>query len=86
VDFLFTPYHRNVVWSKQVKEPDCSDMVFLARLIPLVCHSVYQVYCVWGGLVHDQVLHITPTILTSSVLSTLGQVDHVANQMSKARY
>jgi GMP synthase (glutamine-hydrolysing) len=59
-------------------------MVFLARLIPLVCHSVYQVYCVWGGLVCDQVLDITPSILTSNLLSTLWQVDHVANQLSKA--
>jgi len=39
---------------------------------------------VWGGLVHDQLLDITPTFLTSNVLSTLRQVDHVANQVSKA--
>jgi hypothetical protein len=42
------------------------------------------VYCVWGGLVIDQVLDITPTILTPNVLSTLRQVDHVASQLSKA--
>jgi hypothetical protein len=35
-------------------------------------------------LVRDQVLDITPTFLTSNVLSTLWQVNHVANQMSKA--
>jgi hypothetical protein len=37
----------------------------------------------WGGLVCDQVLDNTPTFLTFSVLSTLGQVDHVASQVSK---
>jgi hypothetical protein len=63
------------------KERDMSDVVFLACLIPPVCHRVCYV---WGGLVHDQVLDITPTFLTSNVLSTLWQVDHVANQMSKA--
>jgi len=61
-----------------------SDMVFLACLIPPVCHSVYGVYYVWGGLVRDQVLDITPTFLTSNMLSTLWQVDPVANQESKA--
>jgi hypothetical protein len=53
-------------------------MVFLACLVPWVCHSVNRVCYVSGELVHDQVLG------TSNVLSTLGQVDHVANQLSKA--
>jgi len=39
---------------------------------------------VWVGLVCDQVLNITPTFLTSNVVSTLQQVDHVASQVSKA--
>jgi GMP synthase (glutamine-hydrolysing) len=58
-----------------------SDMVFLACLISPMCHRVCYV---WGGLVRDQVLDITPTFLTSNVLSTLRQVDPVANQVSKA--
>ena len=52
----------------QEKEHDWSDMVFLACLIPPVCHSVYRV---WDGLVRDQMLDITATFLTSNVLSTL---------------
>ena len=59
-------------------------MVFLACVIPPVCHSVCRVCYVWGGLVHDQLLDITPTFLTSNVLSTLRQVDRVASQVSKA--
>jgi len=35
-------------------------------------------------MVRDQVLDITPTFITSNVLNTLRQVDHVANQGSKA--
>ena len=37
-----------------------------------------------GWVVRDEMLDITPTIFTSNVLSTLQQVDHVANQFSKA--
>ena len=70
--------------TEQEKEPDWSDTVFLACVIPPVCHNVYQVCYVWGGLVHDQLLDIAPTFLTSNVLSTLQQVDRVANQVSKA--
>jgi hypothetical protein len=35
-------------------------------------------------MVRDQVLDITTTFLTSNLLSTLGKVDHVASQVSKA--
>jgi len=35
-------------------------------------------------MVHDQVLESTQTFLTSNVLSTLGKVDHIAHQVSKA--
>jgi hypothetical protein len=35
-------------------------------------------------MVRDQVLDITPTFITSNVLGTLWQMDHVANQVSKA--
>jgi len=38
----------------------------------------------WDGSVHDQVLDITPTFLISNLLSTWWQVDHFANQVSKA--
>jgi len=48
------------------------------------CVQSVLVCYVWSGLVRDQVLDITPTFLTSNVLSTLRQVDPVANQVSKA--
>jgi len=58
--------------------------VFFACLIPLACHSVYRVCYVWGGLFHDKVLDITRNFLTSNVFSTLQQVEHVINQVTKA--
>ncbi|KAJ9587940.1 hypothetical protein L9F63_018615, partial [Diploptera punctata] len=70
-----------VVGLSSEKEPDWEDMQFLARLIPRVCHNVNRVCYIWGGLVRDQVLDITPTFLTSNVLSTLRQADHVSNQV-----
>jgi GMP synthase (glutamine-hydrolysing) len=74
-----------VVGLSSEKEPDWDDMLFLARLIPRVCHNVNRVCYIWGGLVRDQVLDITPTFLTSNVLSTLRQADHVASQVSRMK-
>ncbi|XP_063243087.1 GMP synthase [glutamine-hydrolyzing] isoform X2 [Bacillus rossius redtenbacheri] len=69
-----------VVGLSSEKEPDWADLLFLARLIPRVCRNVNRVCYVLGPLVQDQVLDITPTLLTGLVLATLRQVDHVANQ------
>ncbi|XP_066992436.1 GMP synthase [glutamine-hydrolyzing] isoform X2 [Anabrus simplex] len=73
-----------VVGISSEKDPDWEDLMFLARLIPRVCHNVNRVCYIFGGLVRDQVLDITPTFLTSNVLSTLRQVDHVATQVLTA--
>ncbi|XP_015121351.1 GMP synthase [glutamine-hydrolyzing] [Diachasma alloeum] len=57
------------------------DLVFLAKLIPRVCHNVNRVCYIFGPMVHHPVTDITPTHLTSNVISTLRQVDHLANQV-----
>lgn len=57
------------------------DMLFLARLIPRVCHNVNRVCYVFGELVHHPVTDITPTFLTSNVIATLRQADYLANQV-----
>ncbi|XP_011305061.1 GMP synthase [glutamine-hydrolyzing] [Fopius arisanus] len=57
------------------------DLVFLARLIPRVCHNVNRVCYIFGPMVHHPVTDITPTHLTSNVISTLRQADHLANQV-----
>lgn len=56
--------------------------MFLARLIPRVCHNVNRVCYIHGDLVRDQILDITPTYPTSLVLATARQVDYAATQVS----
>lgn len=55
------------------------DLLFLAKLIPRVCHNVNRVCFIFGPQVRHPVTDITPTHLTSNVIATLRQADHVAN-------
>lgn len=57
------------------------NMSFLARLIPRVCHNVNRVCYIFGPQLHHPVTDITPTHLTSNVIATLRQADHLANQV-----
>ncbi|XP_034229959.1 GMP synthase [glutamine-hydrolyzing] isoform X2 [Thrips palmi] len=70
-----------VVGISSDQSPDWEDMLFLAKLIPRVCHNINRVCYVFGGIVKDPVSDITPTCLTSNVLSTLRQADHAATQV-----
>lgn len=56
-------------------------MLFLAKLIPRVCHNVNRVCYIFGPMVHHPITDITPTHLTSNVIGTLRQADHLANQV-----
>lgn len=60
---------------------DWEDLLFLAKLIPRVCHNVNRVCYIFGCQLHHPVTDITPTHLTSNVIATLRQADHVANQV-----
>ncbi|KAK0082788.1 hypothetical protein PV325_009827 [Microctonus aethiopoides] len=60
---------ENIVWE---------DLMFLAKLIPRVCHNVNRVCYIFGPLVSPPITDITPTFLTSNVLATLRQADHLA--------
>lgn len=62
-------------------EFEWSDMFTLARLIPRVCHNINRVCFIFGEAVRHQVLSVTPTFLTSSVLSQIREADHIANQV-----
>lgn len=57
------------------------DMLFLAKLIPRVCHNVNRVCYIFGPQLHHPIQDITPTYLTSNVIATLRQADHLANQV-----
>ncbi|XP_008216297.1 GMP synthase [glutamine-hydrolyzing] [Nasonia vitripennis] len=60
------------------------DLLFLSRLIPRICHNVNRVCYIFGNKVQHPVMDITPTHLTSNVISTLRQADHLANQVLSA--
>lgn len=60
---------------------DWEDMLFLAKLIPRVCHNVNRVCYIFGPIVQHPITDITPTHLTSNVVGTLRQADHLANQI-----
>ncbi|XP_035277727.1 GMP synthase [glutamine-hydrolyzing]-like isoform X2 [Anguilla anguilla] len=59
--------------------PHWDSLLFLARLIPRMCHSVNRVVYVFGPQVREPPADITPTFLTTGVLSTLRQADFVAH-------
>ncbi|KAJ8274199.1 hypothetical protein COCON_G00088240 [Conger conger] len=61
--------------------PRWESLLFLARLIPRMCHSVNRVVYVFGPQVKEPPADITPTFLTTGVLSTLRQADFVANSV-----
>ena len=60
---------------------DWDDLLFLARLIPRVCHNVNRVCYIFGPIVQHPITDITPTHLTSNVIATLRQADNLANQI-----
>ncbi|KAG5877636.1 hypothetical protein JTB14_030034 [Gonioctena quinquepunctata] len=67
-----------VVGISAEKEPDWNDMSFLACLIPRICCNINRVCYIFGGIVKEPIPDVTPTYLTSNVLSTLRQCDDVA--------
>lgn len=71
-----------VVGISSEREPDWDDMMFLSCLIPRICRNVNRVCYVFGGIVKEPLPDVTPTYLTSNVLSTLRQCDDVATGVS----
>ena len=63
---------------------DWDDLLFLAKLIPRVCHNVNRVCYIFGQIVRHPVQDITVTHLTSHVISTVRQADHLVNQVLAA--
>ncbi|TSK38418.1 GMP synthase [glutamine-hydrolyzing] [Bagarius yarrelli] len=61
--------------------PHWESLMFLARLIPRICHTINRVVYVFGSHVKEPPTDITPTFLTTGVLSTLRQADFVAHSI-----
>ncbi|XP_010150449.1 PREDICTED: GMP synthase [glutamine-hydrolyzing]-like [Eurypyga helias] len=55
--------------------------MFLARLIPRMCHNINRVVYVFGPPVKEPPTDVTPTFLTTGVLSTLRQADFEAHNI-----
>ncbi|XP_011853459.1 PREDICTED: GMP synthase [glutamine-hydrolyzing] [Mandrillus leucophaeus] len=62
-------------------EPDWESLIFLARLIPRMCHNVNRVVYTFGPPVKEPPTDVTPTFLTTGVLSTLRQADFEAHNI-----
>ncbi|KAG8516272.1 GMP synthase [glutamine-hydrolyzing] [Galemys pyrenaicus] len=62
-------------------EPDWDSLVFLARLIPRMCHNINRVVYIFGPPVKEPPTDVTPTFLTTGVLSTLRQADFEAHNI-----
>ncbi|KAK7093627.1 hypothetical protein V1264_007340 [Littorina saxatilis] len=60
------------------QQPDWTDLLTLAKIIPRICHNINRVVYIFGGGVKYPIEDVTPTFLTKGVLSTLRQADHVA--------
>ncbi|KAL9971293.1 hypothetical protein ACROYT_G023801 [Oculina patagonica] len=58
--------------------PDWKSLIFLAKLIPKVCHNINRVCYTFGKRIKFQIQDVTPTFLSPGVISTLRQADHVA--------
>lgn len=68
------------------RDPDWDDMIFLAKLIPRICHNINRVCYIFGGIVKEFIPDLTPTYLTSNVLSTLRQCDDIATGVSVCKF
>ncbi|KAF3847999.1 hypothetical protein F7725_021027 [Dissostichus mawsoni] len=62
------------------ESPHWESLLFLSRLIPRMCHSINSCLCVWVSR-EGAPTDITPTFLTTGVLSTLRQADFVAHSI-----
>ncbi|XP_014681879.1 PREDICTED: GMP synthase [glutamine-hydrolyzing]-like [Priapulus caudatus] len=74
-----------VVGISSDQQPSWDNLMMLAKLLPKICHNINRVVYIFGGRVKEPVLEITPTFLTSGVLSTLRQADHVAMTVLASR-
>jgi len=66
--------------SSDDENPCWDSLMQLAKIIPKIC-PINRVTYVFGGGLKYPIQEITGTTLTSNVLSTLRQVDHIANDV-----
>ncbi len=60
-------------------DDDWTDLAFLAKAIPKVCHNVNRVCFAFGKAIEHTVTDVTPTHLRPRVIETLRMADRLAN-------
>ncbi|XP_037952679.1 GMP synthase [glutamine-hydrolyzing] [Teleopsis dalmanni] len=70
-----------VVGLSSAHEPNWSDLIFLAKIIPRILHNVNRVCYIFGEPVIHPISDITLTTLTQSPIKTLRQADWVINEV-----
>ncbi|CAH1256849.1 GMPS [Branchiostoma lanceolatum] len=61
--------------------PHWPTLFKLAKIIPRICGCVNRVVFLFGDPIKDVIPDVTPTFLTTGVLSTLRQADHIAKKV-----
>lgn len=74
-------YSYVVGLSSSSQEPNWSDLLFLAKIIPRILHNVNRVCYIFGEPVQYLVTDITHTTLNTVVLAQLRQADAIANEV-----
>ncbi|UYV82071.1 GMPS [Cordylochernes scorpioides] len=74
-------YSYVVGLSSKEEITDWKDLMYLAKIIPRVCHNINRVCYIFGEPVIFPVQDVTSTLLTPGVLATLRQADYVAHQV-----
>lgn len=75
-------YSYVVGLSTTTPEPNWTDMLFLAKIIPRILHNVNRVCYIFGEPVQYLITDITHTTLNTVVLAQLRQADAIANEVS----
>uniref|UniRef100_UPI001939C642 GMP synthase [glutamine-hydrolyzing]-like n=1 Tax=Styela clava TaxID=7725 RepID=UPI001939C642 len=60
---------------------DWKIVMYFAKIIPRICHNINRVVFIFGEAIKDPLQDITPTVLSSPVLSTLRQCDFLAHRV-----
>lgn len=79
-------YSYVVGLSSSSQEPNWSDLLFLAKIIPRILHNVNRVCYIFGEPVQYLVTDITHTTLNTVVLAQLRQADAIANEVRSNSY
>ena len=73
--------YSNVVGLSSDGQPNWQNLIYLAKLIPRMCHKINRVVYIFGGSVKFPIEDVTPTFLTNGVLSTLRQADYLCTKV-----